>query len=169
MTDKPTGSGERPRPGQPADERAPIGPRLDDQVCFALYAASRAATAAYRPHLDELGVTYPQYLVMLVLWERGAVPVKELAAALRLDYGTLSPLLKRLEGLGLLRRERRPEDERSVLVSLTGRGGELRERARRVPDALQEASGMPREAAERLRRELLELADRLTEAAASRR
>ncbi|KUJ66540.1 TrmB family transcriptional regulator [Streptomyces albus subsp. albus] len=146
-----------------------MGPRLDDQVCFALYAASRAATAAYRPHLDELGITYPQYLVMLVLWERGAVPVKEVSAALQLDYGTLSPLLKRLEGLGLLRRERRPEDERSVLVSATERGVELRERAQRVPDALLDASGMTLEAAERLRHELRDLADRLVEAAAAQR
>ena len=93
---------------------------LDEQLCFALYAAQRAVTAAYRPLLDELGLTYPQYLVLLVLWERGETTVKELAAALRLDYGTLSPLLKRLEAAGLVRRERAAHDERSVLVACTG-------------------------------------------------
>jgi DNA-binding transcriptional ArsR family regulator len=99
---------------------------LDEQLCFALYAAQRAVTAAYRPLLDELGLTYPQYLVLLVLWERGETTVKELAAALRLDYGTVSPLLKRLEAAGLVRRERSARDERSVLVAVTGRGGPAR-------------------------------------------
>ncbi|GAA1268208.1 MarR family winged helix-turn-helix transcriptional regulator [Saccharothrix xinjiangensis] len=109
---------------------------LDDQLCFALYAASRAVTARYRPLLDDLGLTYPQYLVMLVLWERGSVPVKDLGAALQLDYGTLSPLLKRLEANGLVRRERRADDERSVRVVLTGPGEELRGRAKDVPPAM---------------------------------
>ena len=86
---------------------------LDDQLCFALYAAQRAVTAAYRPLLDELGLTYPQYLVLLVLWERGETTVKDLASALRLDYGTMSPLLKRLEAAGLVRRERSSRAERS--------------------------------------------------------
>ncbi|WP_060906920.1 MarR family winged helix-turn-helix transcriptional regulator, partial [Streptomyces scabiei] len=93
---------------------------LDQQLCFALYAAQRAVTAAYRPLLDELGLTYPQYLVMLSLWERGETTVKELTGALRLDYGTLSPLLKRLESAGLLSRERSLRDERSVRIALTG-------------------------------------------------
>jgi DNA-binding MarR family transcriptional regulator len=122
---------------------------LDDQLCFALYAASRAVTARYRPLLDELGLTYPQYLVMLVLWERGASSVKELGAALHLDYGTLSPLLKRLESAGLLHRERRAEDERSVRVVLTDTGAALRERARSVPPAIGAAMGLtPAQAAE---------------------
>jgi DNA-binding transcriptional ArsR family regulator len=90
---------------------------LDEQLCFALYAAQRAVTAAYRPLLDDLGLTYPQYLVLLVLWERGETTVKELAAALRLDYGTVSPLLKRLEAAGLVHRERSGAGQR------TGRGG----------------------------------------------
>ncbi|MEW2811639.1 MarR family transcriptional regulator [Streptomyces massasporeus] len=138
---------------------------LDEQLCFALYAAQRAVTAAYRPLLDELGLTYPQYLVLLVLWERGETTVKELAAALRLDYGTVSPLLKRLESAGLVRRERSARDERSVLVAVTGRGEELRERAGPVPGALLTATGFDGTEAGRLRAELWRLAERAESAA----
>ncbi|MDG9719440.1 MarR family transcriptional regulator [Streptomyces sp. DH24] len=138
---------------------------LDDQLCFALYAAQRAVTAAYRPLLDGLGLTYPQYLALLVLWERGETTVKDLAAALRLDYGTVSPLLKRLEGAGLVRRERAAHDERSVLVACTGRGEELRERAARVPGALLAATGVGGGEVARLRGELWRLAERAGSAA----
>ncbi|MFJ3444789.1 MarR family winged helix-turn-helix transcriptional regulator [Streptomyces sp. NPDC086081] len=138
---------------------------LDQQLCFALYAAQRAVTAAYRPLLDDLGLTYPQYLVLLVLWERGETSVKELAAALRLDYGTVSPLLKRLESAGLLRRARSVRDERSVRVALTGRGEELRERAARVPGALLAATGLDAAQVARLRAELGQLAQRADAAA----
>ena len=131
---------------------------LDDQLCFALYAASRAVTARYRPLLDDVGLTYPQYLVMLVLWERGAVPVKDVAAALQLDYGTLSPLLKRLESAGLIRRERRPDDERSVRLVLTDAGDELRERAKDVPPAMGEAMSLSEEDTAQLRALLRTLA-----------
>lgn len=139
--------------------------RLDDQLCFALYAAQRAVTAAYRPLLDELGLTYPQYLVLLVLWERGETTVKDLVGALRLDYGTMSPLLKRLEAAGLVRRERAERDERSVLVACTGRAEELRERAARVPGALLTATGLDGADVARLRDELRVLADRASNAA----
>ncbi|WP_130442654.1 MarR family winged helix-turn-helix transcriptional regulator [Streptomyces sp. BK239] len=139
--------------------------QLDQQLCFALYAAQRAVTAAYRPLLDELGLTYPQYLVLLVLWERGEITVKELAEALRLDYGTVSPLLKRLESAGLVRRERSARDERSVLVACTGRGEELRGRAERVPGALLAATGVEEAEVARLREELWQLAGRAQEAA----
>ncbi|MFE0450674.1 MarR family winged helix-turn-helix transcriptional regulator [Streptomyces sp. NPDC058914] len=115
---------------------------LDDQLCFALYAASRAVTARYRPLLDELGLTYPQYLVMLVLWEQDSISVRDLGAALRLESSTLSPLLKRLEASGLLRRERRLDDERSVAIRLTDAGARLRERARTVPLAIGDAMGL---------------------------
>ncbi|MFJ9924672.1 MULTISPECIES: MarR family winged helix-turn-helix transcriptional regulator [Streptomyces] len=115
---------------------------LDDQLCFALYAASRAVTNRYRPLLEALGLTYPQYLVMLVLWEHDTVPIKDIGAALQLDYGTLTPLIKRLEQAGLVRRERRPDDERTVLVTLTGQGQELRERARTIPTAIGDAMGL---------------------------
>lgn len=149
------------------DERPAGSLLLDDQLCFALYAAQRAVTAAYRPLLDELGLTYPQYLVLLVLWERGETTVKELAAALRLDYGTVSPLLKRLEAAGLVRRERSARDERSVLVTVTGRGEELRERAARVPGALLTTTGVGAAEVVRLREELWRLTER-AEAAARR-
>ncbi|MEU9475413.1 MarR family transcriptional regulator [Streptomyces sp. NPDC048191] len=141
---------------------------LDDQLCFALYAAQRAVTAAYRPLLDDLGITYPQYLVLLVLWERGETSVKELARALRLDYGTVSPLLKRLEGAGLVRRERSAGDERSVLVTCTGRGEELRERAERVPGALLTTTGLGAQEVAWLREALWRLTGR-ADAAADRR
>ena len=141
--------------------------RLDSQICFSLHAASRAFNGVYRVILKDLGLTYPQYLVLLVLWERGEIPVKELATALRLDYGTVSPLLKRLEAAGLVRRERAAHDERSVLVACTGRGEELRERAACVPGALLAATGLDAPEVARLREELWRLAAR-AEAAANR-
>ena len=137
------------------DTRDPL--LLDDQLCFALYAASRAVTGLYRPMLDELGLTYPQYLVLLVLWEHGDRPVKDLGSALQLDYGTLSPLLKRLEANGLVRRERRPDDERSVRVALTDEGRALRERALSVPPVIGEAMGLTEEGVESLRATLRKL------------
>jgi DNA-binding MarR family transcriptional regulator len=102
---------------------------LDDQLCFALYAASRAMTARYRPMLEELGLTYPQYLVMMLLWEEDHQTVGQLGHRLALDSGTLSPLLKRLTAAGLVTRHRRVEDERSVAIALTDAGRDLRERA----------------------------------------
>lgn len=115
---------------------------LDDQMCFALYAAQRALTNRYRPLLEELDLTYPQYLVMLALWEHGALPIKTLGTLLQLDYGTLTPLLKRLQAHGLIRRERQASDERSVQITLTEQGVELRERARTIPAAIGEAVGL---------------------------
>ncbi|MEU7336083.1 MarR family transcriptional regulator [Streptomyces sp. NPDC007074] len=115
---------------------------LDDQLCFALYAASRAVTARYRPLLDELGLTYPQYLVMLVLWEQDSITVRDLGNALQLESSTLSPLLKRLEAAGLIRRERRAEDERSVAIRLTDAGARLQEQADSVPLAIGDAMGL---------------------------
>ncbi|SDC17549.1 transcriptional regulator, MarR family [Geodermatophilus telluris] len=102
---------------------------LDDQLCFALYAASRAMTARYRPMLEELGLTYPQYLVMMLLWEEDQQTVGQLGQRLALDSGTLSPLLKRLTSAGLVTRHRRVEDERSVSIALTDEGRALRDRA----------------------------------------
>lgn len=107
--------------------------RLDQQICFSLNAASRAFNGVYRVVLKDLGLTYPQYLVMLVLWEHGQLPVKKVGEHLRLDSGTLSPLLKRLETAGLVRRERSTRDERSVEVRATEEGLALRERALQVP------------------------------------
>ncbi|MGW0792723.1 MarR family winged helix-turn-helix transcriptional regulator [Streptomyces sp. NPDC002911] len=118
---------------------------LDDQFCFTLYAASRAVTNAYRPLLDEVGLTYPQYLVMLVLWQRDPVTVKELIAALHLDYGTVTPLVKRLESHGLLSRQRRGDDERVVDVTLTREGALMRRRISGVPPAIGAAMGLSAE------------------------
>ncbi|ARF82427.1 MarR family winged helix-turn-helix transcriptional regulator [Kitasatospora aureofaciens] len=132
--------------------------RLDQQICFSLNAASRAFGGVYRVLLRDLGLTYPQYLVMLVLWEDGELPVKRIGERLRLDSGTLSPLLKRLETAGLVRRERSQEDERSVTVTLTAEGSALRGRAGQVPRRLLAATGLPVEDLAALR----ELLDRVT-------
>lgn len=110
--------------------------RLEFQLCFPLYAASNLLTRLYRPALDELGLTYPQYLVMLVLWENDRQSVSEIGTRLHLDSGTLTPLLKRMEANGLLRRQRDTADERRVLVSLTKKGDELQGPARRVPETM---------------------------------
>ncbi|WP_150237286.1 MarR family winged helix-turn-helix transcriptional regulator [Nocardiopsis quinghaiensis] len=128
---------------------APAGdfplPAVDEQMCFALYAASRAVVNLYRPLLDPLGLTYPQYLVMMLLWERGECWVKDFGSALQLDYGTLTPLLKRLEGRGLLHRGRDPRDERSVRVVLTDEGRRLRASAEGIPEAIGGVIDLPEE------------------------
>src|SRR5579875_2428077 len=109
---------------------------LERQVCFALAVASRSVIGMYRPLLEPLGLTHPQYLVMLALWERGPHSVRALGEALRLEPATLSPLLKRLESLGYVRRGRDPEDERALRVELTPSGTALRERALQIPPAV---------------------------------
>ncbi|MFJ7999398.1 MarR family winged helix-turn-helix transcriptional regulator [Streptomyces sp. NPDC096310] len=134
--------------------------RLDRQICFSLNSASRAFGGLYRVLLKDLGLTYPQYLVMLVLWEHGALAVKELGVRLRLDSGTLSPLLKRMESAGLVRRERDARDERSVRVHLTERGDALRESALGVPRRIAAATGFDLDEIDDLRSRL----DRLTRA-----
>ncbi len=115
---------------------------LNYMLCFELHAASRAMTAAYRPLLEELGLTYTQYLVMVLLWEQEPRLVKEIGRALYLDSGTLSPLLKRLAAAGLVRRNRRAEDEREVEVTLTDEGRALEDRARAVPRTVESAIGL---------------------------
>jgi len=109
---------------------------LENQICFRVYSLEKEIQAAYRPILEELGLTYAQYITMLVLWEKREASVGEVCAALSLDTGTVSPLLKRLEASGLIRRRRAQEDERTVMVSLSPEGEALEERARRVPGAL---------------------------------
>lgn len=133
-----------PEPSPPPADGFELPP-VDEQMCFALYAASRAVTNLYRPLLDPLNLTYPQYLVMMLLWERGECSVKEIGTVLQLDYGTLTPLLKRLENNGLLRRDRDPGDERSVLVTLTDQGRDLRARARGIPEAIGRVIDLPEE------------------------
>lgn len=142
---------------QPTGLERELSLLLDDQMCFALYAASRAVTALYRPLLEDLGLTYPQYLVLLALWEHDGVPVKELRSVLQLDYGTLTPLLKRLEAAGLLGRERQADDERTVRIALTEEGAALRERARALPAAIGAAMGLDDEEFERTRATLRKL------------
>ncbi|WP_330349451.1 MarR family winged helix-turn-helix transcriptional regulator [Streptomyces sp. NBC_00582] len=139
--------------------------RLDRQICFSLHAASRAFNGVYRVILKELGLTYPQYLVMLVLWEQGELPVKKLGEHLRLDSGTLSPLLKRLETAGLVSRERSPRDERSVEIRLTEEGAALRERALQVPRRIVSATGFRLEEITELRERLDQLTESLDAAA----
>ena len=116
---------------------------LDRQVCFALAVAARNVVAVYRPVLEPLGLTHPQYLVMLALWQHGPLSVKALSGLLQLDPGTLSPLLKRLEAAGLLRRERDPQDQRNLALALTDRGKALREQAEKIPAGIVERLGMP--------------------------
>lgn len=117
-------------------------PPLAEQLCFDLYAASRAVTAAYRPALTELGITYPQYLVLIVLWEHESLTVRELGDELRLDHGTLTPLLKRMESSGLVERRRDNVDERFVVVSLAGRGESLRQHAERIQCDMKDQLGL---------------------------
>jgi DNA-binding MarR family transcriptional regulator len=127
----------------PADA-LPIDPlQLDRQVCFALSVAARSVVAIYRPLLEPMGLTHPQYLVMLALWERSPRSVKDLSVALALDPGTLSPLLKRLEAAGLVERGRVPSDERTLAVTLTAAGRALRAQAEAVPPAVVARLGMP--------------------------
>ena len=109
---------------------------LEHQICFRVYTLERAIMAAYKPVLKELGLTYPQYLVMLVLWEKKESTVGGICETLGLDTGTVSPLLKRMERNGLIRRQRRKEDERTVLIRLTTEGSVLRKQAYEVPEAL---------------------------------
>jgi DNA-binding MarR family transcriptional regulator len=134
---------------------------LDQQLCFALYSASRAVTRAYASILEPLGLTYPQYLVMLVLWEAKSASVKALGERLALDSGTLTPLLKRLEQHGLVTRRRDADDERVVIIELTPEGQKLRSKARRVPTDLACATGFDL-AQERDRARLVRLRQELT-------
>ena len=126
-----------PRTPAPADLLT-----LDRQVCFALAVASRTVIGLYRPLLEPMGVTHPQYLVMLALWEEAPLKVADLARRLSLEPATLSPLLKRLEASGLVTRGRDPRDERALAVSLTTKGKRLRSRAEKIPGAVLERLGM---------------------------
>ncbi|MDN4074287.1 MarR family winged helix-turn-helix transcriptional regulator [Fictibacillus terranigra] len=112
--------------------------KLENQICFMVYAAAREITKQYRPLLEELDVTYPQYLALLVLWEKNELSVKELGEKLYLDSGTLTPMLKRMEAHKLIIRQRSKQDERSVIVSLTEKGESLRGKAACIPGALLE-------------------------------
>ena len=135
--------------------------RLDHQLCFALYSASLAMTKLYKPLLDPLGLTYPQYLAMLVLWEGEGITVSELGQRLQLDSGTLTPLLKRLEANGLLQRQRDSIDERRVLLHLTAAGRALKARAAKVPPQVACAAGCSLDELSALTRRLKLLRDEI--------
>jgi DNA-binding MarR family transcriptional regulator len=135
---------------------------LDHQLCFAIYSASLAMTKFYKPVLDPLGLTYPQYLVMLVLWEGDGITVSQLGERLGLDSGTLTPLLKRLQASGLLTRLRDAADERRVLLQLTADGRALRQRATAVPPQVLQASGCGLDELTDLTRRLHELRRRMS-------
>ncbi|NSZ56937.1 MarR family transcriptional regulator [Agrobacterium tumefaciens] len=128
--------------------------RLDQQICFALYGAAHAFTRAYKPLLDPIGLTYPQYLVMMALWEKETSTVKALGEMLGLDSGTLSPLLKRLEHAGLITRKRGTIDERQVLVALTPKGANLKKEGVKIMAAIGSATGCGLE-------ELVQIRDRV--------
>jgi MarR family transcriptional regulator, organic hydroperoxide resistance regulator len=140
--------------------------RLGNQLCFAVYSTAHALNRIYKPLLQPLGLTYPQYLVMLILWEKDDVTVKEIGTQLYLDSGTLTPLLKRLEQSGLVTRRRGAADERQVLVTLTPQGRNLRAQARSVPSDLLCATGRSVEDVIALRDDLIALRDRLDSEAA---
>ena len=135
--------------------------RLDNQICFAVYSAAHAFTRFYKPLLERLGLTYPQYLVMLALWERDGVPLKDIGERLFLDSGTLTPLLKRLEAAHLVRRTRSREDERQVLIALTPQGHALKEKARAVPQSILAASDCSVSELVAMKDEIVALRDRL--------
>lgn len=145
-----------------ADPKAPCDELLlDNQVCFALHSTSLLMTKVYKPLLQALGLTYPQYLAMLVLWEQDGLTVGEISQRLLTDPGSLTPLLKRLESEGLLKRTRSREDERVVLVQLTDKGRALHQQARSVPQCILKVSGHSLERLQQLQAELLELRDNL--------
>ncbi|HVI52924.1 MAG TPA: MarR family transcriptional regulator [Candidatus Sulfotelmatobacter sp.] len=138
---------------------------LSSQLCFAVYSTAHAFNRLYKPFLDRLGLTYPQYLVMLVLWEQDGLAVKEIGALLHLDSGTLTPLLKRLEAAGLISRRRDAADERQVRIALTNQGRALREQAKTVPGNILKSCGRPVEDVVGLRDAMLSLRDALNLAA----
>jgi len=148
----------------PAQSGTPSDPflQLDNQLCFALYSTSLAMTRLYKPLLDALGLTYPQYLALLVLWERDGLSVSELGERLFLDSGTLTPLLKRMEAGGLVARQRAAQDERRVHITLTDAGRALKSRAAGVPGCMLEALQCPLPEVAALTRQVQALRQRLT-------
>ena len=138
-----------------------IMPKIDQMLCFAVYSAGHAFTRFYKPRLDALDLTYPQYLVLLVLWEKDDITVKGLGDRLFLDSGTITPLIKRLEARGLVARRRDEDDERQVRITLTEAGRALEAKAMSIPLAAAEGTGLTEAGAESLRRELLALRSRL--------
>src|SRR5712672_4491818 len=137
---------------------------LGNQLCFAIYSTAHAFNRVYKPLLKRLGLTYPQYLVMVVLWERDGLPVRDIGERLFLDSGTLTPLLKRLEAAELVKRTRSTEDERQVLIALTPKGHALKEQARAVPQAILSSSACSVGELLTMKNELVALRDKLNAA-----
>lgn len=137
---------------------------LDNQLCFALYSTSLLMTKTYKPLLQELGLTYPQYLAMLVLWENEGITVSKISERMLTDPGSLTPLLKRLEAEGLLRRVRSSQDERVVHLHLTDKGRALHEQAKTLPACILKASGLSLEQLGELKQDLVELRSHLQDA-----
>ena len=137
---------------------------LDNQLCFAVYSTGHAFNRVYKPLLDRLSLTYPQYLAMLVLWERDGVPLKDIGERLHLDSGTLTPLLKRLETAELIKRTRSTEDERQVLIALTAQGQALKEKARAVPQGILASSACSVAELSAMKNDLIALRDKLNAA-----
>ncbi len=142
-------------------------PTLERFLCFAIYSAGHAFNRVYKPLLDRLGLTYPQYLVMTALWEQDGQTVGQIGATLRLESSTLTPLLKRLEASGLLRRTRDAADERQVRISLTDQGRALQTSAQDVPDCVLAATGLDLEAMAKLQADIIALRDTLDRAPAA--
>jgi MarR family transcriptional regulator, organic hydroperoxide resistance regulator len=147
----------------PADPKDPTNPRLADFLCFAIYSANLAYGRAYKPILDELGLTYTQYIAIVALWEQDNQTVSGLGAQLFLESNTLTPILKKLEGMGYLRRQRDPSDERQVIISLTDAGRRLREKA--LPMNLVKASGLTPEDFSKMQKGVVTLRNNLIKAA----
>jgi DNA-binding MarR family transcriptional regulator len=137
--------------------------KLDNQLCFALYACSKEVTRIYKPVLDKFGITYTQYITLLVLWEQDNITVKELGQKLHLDSGTLTPLLKKLENIGVVQRVRDTQDERNVYVKLTDRGVSMKDEALEIPTKVFCHTGIPIEEAIELREKLKVLLNNLNE------
>ncbi len=142
-------------------------PTLERFLCFAIYSAGHAFNRVYKPLLDRLGLTYPQYLVMVALWEQDGQTVGQIGTRLQLESSTLTPLLKRLETSGLLRRTRDAVDERQVRISLTDQGTALKDIARDVPDCVLAATGLDLDALAKLRSDIIALRDTLDRATAA--
>ncbi len=158
-----------PRPSRiSAQKEVPLadGPALDDLICFALYSANHAMNRVYKPLLDELGVTYPQYIALSALWEEDGQTVGEICEKLFLESSTVTPLLKRLETMGFLARRRDPADERQVRISLTPEGRRLKAKARKIPGCILAASGLGEKALLNLQAQIAGLRENLVRAAA---
>lgn len=135
--------------------------KIQNQLCFPLYACSREIIKQYKPLLDEIGLTYTQYITMMVMWEKQSITVKELGNILYLDSGTLTPLLKKLEANGLISRKRSSEDERILIITLTSQGEQLKEKAIAVPNKIAQCSGLEQDEAAILYRILYKILNQI--------